>query len=417
MFSEDVSSVKGAEVLRVEVPEGKNGVRVDRVVADALVARGITRAEVQRWIDDGRVTHVSGARRKGADKARAGDVFLVRPMDPPATAALPDPSVVFTVLYVDDDLVVVDKPAGLVVHPAAGHPTGTLVNGLLARGYFDRELLESPDEGPSDDDEIDGAHASAATLGSEAAQKARADGLSRMRPGIVHRIDRDTSGVLVVARTAFAREKLKFEFAAHTIDRVYEALVVGDVSARTFTTLYGRHPRDRKLFSSKVREGKRAVTHVSPKACFSQVTRAAGARDAAPQVVATHVECRLETGRTHQIRVHLADAGHALLGDAMYGSTPKDPQVAAIARALGRQALHARRLGFRHPRTGAPLVFESEPPEDFRRALEALRALGGTVTKDETEKSEKREKRDETEALASLEKPARVKERSARPKR
>lgn len=395
----------GGEVLRIEVPDGKSGVRVDRLVADALVARGITRAEVQRWIDDGRVTHVSGARRKGADKARPGDVFLVRPMEPPATAALPDASVVFTVLYVDDDLVVVDKPAGLVVHPAAGHPTGTLVNGLLARGYFDRELLESPDEGPSDEDEVDAAHAAAAAaiLGSEAAQKSRADGLSRMRPGIVHRIDRDTSGVLVVARTAFAREKLKVEFAAHTIDRVYEALVVGDVVARTFTTFYGRHPRDRKLFSSKVREGKRAVTHVSPKARFSVISRAGASRDGAPQVVATHVECRLETGRTHQIRVHLADAGHSLLGDAMYGSTPKDPQVAAIARALGRQALHARRLGFRHPRTGAPLVFESEPPEDFRKALEALRALGvvgGVVEKDET-----------------VETPARVKERSPRPKR
>jgi 23S rRNA pseudouridine1911/1915/1917 synthase len=371
--------MKGAEVLRIEVPEGKSGVRVDRVVADALVVRGITRAEVQRWIDDGRVTHVSGAKRKGADKARPGDVFLVRPMDPPATAALPDVSVVFTVLYVDDDLVVVDKPAGLVVHPAAGHPTGTLVNGLLARGYFDRELLESPDEGPGDEDEVDGAHAAAAAaiLGSEAAQKARADGLSRMRPGIVHRIDRDTSGVLVVARTAFAREKLKVEFAAHTIDRVYEALVLGDVDARTFTTFYGRHPRDRKLFSSKVREGKRAVTHVSPKARFSLPSRAGTSQAGTMHVVATHVECRLETGRTHQIRVHLADAGHSLLGDAMYGSTPKDPQVAAIARALGRQALHARKLGFRHPRTGAPMVFESEPPEDFRKALEALRALGG----------------------------------------
>jgi 23S rRNA pseudouridine1911/1915/1917 synthase len=254
---------------------------------------------------------------------------------------------VFDVVYVDDDLVVVDKPAGLVVHPAAGHPTGTLVNGLLARGYFDRDLLEPANEADEEreEDEADGP----------------SDPIARSRPGVVHRIDKDTSGILVIARTAFAREKLKVQFAEHTCDRVYEALATGVVGAETYATLYGRNPRNRMMFSSKVRDGKRAVTRVSPMATFG--------------ALATHLECRLETGRTHQIRVHLADAGHSLLADRMYGVTPKNGDLARIAAALGRQALHARRLGFVHPRTGKTVVFESEPPADFRLALEALRAL------------------------------------------
>ena len=157
------------------------------------------------------------------------------------------------------------------------------------------------------------------------------------------------------------RDRLKVQFAEHTCDRVYEALATGVVGAETYATLYGRNPRNRMMFSSKVRDGKRAVTRVSPMATFG--------------ALATHLECRLETGRTHQIRVHLADAGHSLLADRMYGVTPKNGDLARIAAALGRQALHARRLGFVHPRTGKTVVFESEPPADFRIALEALRAL------------------------------------------
>ncbi len=329
--------------LEVVVPASARGLRLDRFLALALQAEphGPTRSELKRWLEAGRVT-VGGAPKKAADQARPGDVLVVRPALPPPTEALPDASVEFAVLYEDADLVVVDKPAGLVVHPAAGHPTGTLVNGLLALGYFDREVRGALDDPEGDDDLL-------------------ADPIARSRPGVVHRLDKDTSGVMVVARTVAAREGLKVQFSAHTIDRSYEGICLGALASCTFATLHGRHPGNRMLFSSRVREGKRAVTHVD-------AIRAYGA-------LATHVTCRLETGRTHQIRVHLADAGHPLLGDAAYGAPPKDPRLAAIGRALGRQALHARRLGFTHPRTGAAMVFESAPPPDFMRALAALERL------------------------------------------
>jgi len=231
-------------------------------------------------------------------------------------------------MYVDDEVVVVNKPAGLVVHPARGHAGGTLVNGLLARGLF-RRGLEGPDEGDA-------------------------------RPGIVHRLDKGTSGVMVVARTSEAREALKAQFQAHTIERLYEAIVVGEARDATFDTLHGRHPRDRLRFTSlarNLRAGKRAVTHV---------------RVLARLVGATHVACTLSTGRTHQIRVHLAESGTPVLGDPLYGKPPRDPAVKAVADALGHQALHARVLGFVHPGTGQRVRFEAEPPADFRTALEAL---------------------------------------------
>jgi len=328
--------------LVYEVLAADRGKRADRFLSERMAASAASpsRSEIARWMARGRVTGPRGA-VKAADKVRPGEVLHVRPEAPEPTAAAPDPSVVFEVLHVDDDVVVVDKPAGLVVHPAAGHTTGTLVNGLLARGLFDRELVE---DGASSEDE-----------GDDDAE------VERSRPGIVHRIDKDTSGVLVVARTAFAREKLKVQFAAHTCDRVYEAICVGVLGARTFATLYGRNPKHRMMFSSRVRDGKRAVTHVRP-------VRAMGG-------LATHLECRLETGRTHQIRVHLADAGHALLADKMYGALPKDPGLAAVARGLGRQALHARLLGFVHPRTERKMTFESALPADMTAALEALAAL------------------------------------------
>ncbi|HRG95742.1 MAG TPA: RluA family pseudouridine synthase [Polyangiaceae bacterium] len=327
--------------LRVHVPESARGLRLDRFLAQALEGEPaplsqLSRSELKRWIDEGRVT-VDGATKKAADKVRPGDEVRVRPALPPPTRALPDASVPFEVLYEDDEVVVVNKPAGVVVHPAAGHATGTLVNGLLARGYFDRD----PDLHASDDD--DDAEA------------------ERSRPGIVHRLDKDTSGVMVVARTAFAREALKAQFAAHTIDRAYEAVCVGALASTTFATLHGRNPGNRLLFSSRVRDGKRAVTHVVAVRSY--------------RGLATRITCRLETGRTHQIRVHLSDAGHPLLGDVAYGGPPRDPGLARIARALGRQALHARRLGFVHPRTGAARVFEAALPDDLALAIAALEAL------------------------------------------
>jgi 23S rRNA pseudouridine1911/1915/1917 synthase len=214
------------------------------------------------------------------------------------------------------------------VHPAAGHDAGTLVNALLAHCKDLRGI------------------------GGE------------LRPGIVHRIDKDTSGLLVVAKDDTTMNALAAEFKAHTIERVYEAFVVGKPPGPggRIDTLYGRDPKDRKKFSSRVRTGKRAVTN------WKVVERFAGA---------ARIEVRLETGRTHQVRVHMAALGCALLADKTYGRTPKDPALRPIAEALGRQALHARTLGFLHPATKKAMKFTSELPPDMRAALAALRALGG----------------------------------------
>jgi 23S rRNA pseudouridine1911/1915/1917 synthase len=162
---------------------------------------------------------------------------------------------------------------------------------------------------------------------------------------------------MVVARTARAREALKAQFQAHTIERAYEAIVVGEAASRTFSTLHGRHPRDRLRFTTRVARGKRAVTHVRVLAALRG---------------ATHVECTLETGRTHQIRVHLAESGTPVLGDPLYGKPPRDPAVRAVADRIGHQALHARVLGLIHP-DGRPVRFEAPPPRDFAAALAALR--------------------------------------------
>jgi 23S rRNA pseudouridine1911/1915/1917 synthase len=234
----------------------------------------------------------------------------------------------------------VNKPAGLVVHPARGHAGGTLVNGLLARGYFD---------------------AGATTASAALSDPRDAEGF--LRPGIVHRIDKGTSGILVVARTARARERLKEQFARHTIERAYDALSTGDVTAMRHDTLHGRHPRDRMRFTTRVEEGRRAVTEVT-------VLERFGGR-------ATYVGCRLETGRTHQIRVHLAESGTPILGDPLYGLRPSHERIRAIAEALGRPALHARVLGFVHPATGKTMRFEAPLPEDFAGALAELRRIGG----------------------------------------
>jgi 23S rRNA pseudouridine1911/1915/1917 synthase len=265
---------------------------------------------------------------------RAGERILVRPDAPERTHAREDPNVRFDVLYVDEDIVVVDKPPGLVVHPARGHAGGTLVNGLLARGFFRAAAAAAADE--------------IEALG----------GLDQERPGIVHRLDKGTSGVMVVARNAVARERLKAQFQTHTIDRAYDAIVAGTANATTFVTLHGRHPSDRLRFTTHVVRGKRAVTHVRV------VERLAGA---------TLVECTLETGRTHQIRVHLAESGTPVLGDPVYGRPPSDPRVRDVAERLGHQALHARLLGLFHPRTGERLRFESPPPPEFAEAAAALR--------------------------------------------
>ena len=309
-------------------------VRIDKWLAEAMAeVPGASRSAIQRWIDAERVL-VDGAPVTTKHKLRGGERVEVRPAPPAPSEAVPQ-DLPLTILHEDGALVVVHKPAGLVVHPAPGHPDGTLVNALLHHVRFDA-------------------------------------GGDPMRPGIVHRLDRDTSGVMVVAKTVAAREHLTALFAAHAIERRYDALVVGRLArATTFDTTHGRHPKDRKRFTGRLKEGKRAVTHVRPVAELGPATR---------------VECTLETGRTHQIRVHLSEARHPILADATYGGSrthaPRESMGAVkegtdaatlreAAAAIGRQALHAAVLGFDHP-DGGTLRFEAAPPEDFGRALDVL---------------------------------------------
>ena len=312
--------------------------RLDKLVVRLCERAGSpsTRASVQRWIEHGRVT-VDGQPARSASAVAVGARVSITPEAPEPTRAEPDASIKLDVVYEDAFLLVVDKPAGLVVHPAKGHASGTLVNALLGRGGFER--------------------ASADPLDPE----------GHLRPGIVHRIDKDTSGLLVVAKDAATREALKSLFAKHDIEREYVAIVGGETKDATYETLHGRHPTDRLRFTTRVETGKRAATHVRVLERFR---------------VATLVSCQLETGRTHQIRVHLAEQARTpILGDTLYGKPPKDPKLRAIADTIGRQALHARRLGFVHPVTGKRLSFESALSADIAQALECLRAL---VTKSST---------------------------------
>jgi 23S rRNA pseudouridine1911/1915/1917 synthase len=346
------------------VPREAAGARLDRFLASTLSAMedGPSRSELQRWIEHGGVT-VDGVVKKASEKLREGARIAVEPEIPPPTEALAEEGIEFDVIYIDDAVIVLNKPAGLVVHPARGNRTGTLVNGLLARGVFD------PPDGDEDIDERPSVSVRAPTavvpypqIPPQQLPPSAPPDLDRSRPGIVHRLDKGTSGLMVVARHPRAREHLKAQFASHTIDREYVAICLGKVVKQTFDTLHGRHPKDRLKFSSKVRSGKRAVTHVRP-------------LESLGHGLATYVGCRLETGRTHQIRVHLADGKTPILGDSLYGKLSKHPVLREAAEALGRPALHARLLGFIHPLTGKKMRFEVDPPADFEVILTALRAI------------------------------------------
>jgi 23S rRNA pseudouridine1911/1915/1917 synthase len=296
------------------------GERLDRVVARH--SAGMSRAQVQTLIEAGRV-ELAGVAVRASTKVKAGSTVKVQPLPPPPSAAAPE-DLPLEVLFEDSELLVVMKAAGMVVHPAPGHAGGTLVNALRYRQSV-RELEEDETE----------------------------------RPGIVHRLDKDTSGVMVVAKTIAAREGLIAQFQTHDLTREYRAIVLGHpATALTLDTWHARHPFDRKRFTTRVARGKRAITHVRV------IERLHGA---------SLLSCTLETGRTHQIRVQLSEHGHAILADPVYGSTPRDPRVARAAEAIGRQALHARTLGFRHPITKESLHFEAAPPIDFDRALTILR--------------------------------------------
>ena len=300
------------------VPSSAAGERLDRALPQLVPE--LTRSQAKRLIDLERIA-VDGARPKPGTILRAGQRLRIEPLAPDEPSLEPE-AIPVDVLYRDDDVIVVDKPADLVVHPAAGHARGTLVNAL--------------------------AHLGAA-------------GGDPGRPGIVHRLDRGTSGVMVVARNVVAHARLAEQFQRHLVEKIYAAIVVGEPPAELrIETLFSRHRVDRQRFTSRTTRGRTALTS------FRTRERAAGC---------ALLDVFLGTGRTHQIRVHLSEHGWPILGDPVYGRAPRDAALRRIAEALGRPALHARSLAFDHPRSGERVRFEAPLPRDIVVAWNALRAL------------------------------------------
>jgi 23S rRNA pseudouridine1911/1915/1917 synthase len=311
----------GAPELRsIPIGPGQAGGRLDRLVADLLPE--LSRSQAERLIDEGRVS-VDGRSERAAYRPRIGQTLRIELSDPGhGSTGVAAEAIPLDLVYRDEAFMVVDKPAGMVVHPAPGHAGGTLANAVLGLAELG---------GPGH--EVGPAH----------------------RPGLVHRLDRDTSGLLVVARDENAFRNLQAQWAGRTVDKAYVALVRGAPREPTATieAPIGRDPRHRQRMAV-VAAGRPAAT------AYRTLERLRGA---------TLLECRIATGRTHQIRVHLASIGHPVVGDRLYGSA--EPE-------LGRQFLHAARLGFRHPRTGEPLVFESPLPPDLSAYLQGRR--GATTT-------------------------------------
>ena len=288
--------------------------RADAVLSAAV--DGLTRSAAQKWMEEGRVT-LNGKPVKKNAPLKPGDTLLVSPPQPQDIDLIPQ-EIPLDIVYEDDDVVVVNKPVGMVVHPAPGHPDGTLVNALL---YHCKNTLSG----------ING----------------------ERRPGIVHRIDRDTSGLLIVAKNDKAHLALAEQLQDHSLFRLYHAVVVGGFKEESGTVdaPLARHPVDRKRMAvCRTGEGREAITHW-------QVVDSRGGY--------SHITCRLETGRTHQIRVHMASIGHPLVGDQVYGSKKAFP-------GLVGQCLHAACLTFTHPTTGERMTVEAPLPDWFTKTLQRL---------------------------------------------
>jgi 23S rRNA pseudouridine1911/1915/1917 synthase len=309
----------GFSTISVQLDDAQAGWRLDRALAAAVPT--MSRERLKALISAGNVRGPAGLTRDPAMKTLGGTIFDINiPDATPAHNIAQD--IALTIVFEDDHLLVVDKPAGLVVHPAAGNFDGTLVNALL--------------------------HHCAGRL----------SGIGGVaRPGIVHRIDKDTSGLLVVAKTDPAHEGLSAQFASHSIDRRYKAIVAGVPTAGSVDAPLARSQHDRKKVAIQV-NGKRAVTHYK----LVQALK----KDAAL------IECRLETGRTHQVRVHMASIGHALLGDPVYGRSRPHHRAILDRLKFRRQALHAAELGFIHPVHRETLHFESEMPDDMQQLFSAF---------------------------------------------
>ena len=289
---------------------------------DAYLARaeeGLTRSAAQRLIEEGCVLR-NGKPAKKNDKLNMGDSVDVTIPEVRETEIVPT-DIPLDIVYEDEDVLVINKPKGLVVHPAAGHQDDTLVNGLLF---------------------------------SKAGELSGING--ELRPGIVHRIDKDTSGLLAVAKNDLAHTVLASQLKDHSMARTYDAIVCGNLKedSGTVDAPIGRHPSDRKKMCVIARNSKEAVTH------WEVVKRYRGY---------THIRCKLETGRTHQIRVHMASIGHPILGDTVYGH--KKPELGQDS-----QCLHAGALCFRHPRDGRPIMVFAPLPEYFQKVIEKLEKMG-----------------------------------------
>lgn len=319
-------------------PEDRSSERLDFFLVESLP--NLSRSQLQKLISAGRVL-VDGTPVKASLKLKGGEQINIDFPEPEPIAAIPE-ALPLNILYEDPHLIVIDKAAGMVVHPAAGHPEGTLVNALL---HHCQDL---------------------AGIGGE------------LRPGIVHRIDKDTSGVLVVTKTDQSHQHLAAQFKQHSVKRRYLALVHGWLkgASGTIDQPVGRHQQQRKKMSSRTRHGKRAVTHWKVLQSFHTVRMSL-------------VEVALETGRTHQIRVHFSEMNYPLVGDPLYGGHSRiknmtDPRLRQLLQALSGQALHAQLLGFIHPVTEEYLEFSSELPETYRKILEYLQQKDVDLSEQET---------------------------------
>ena len=321
------------ETLQARVGSEVAGERLDRFLAAALA--GFSRSRLKNLVESGQVSLGGAAVTDPAMRVKPGQVFTLAV--PPPETALPEPQAMeLDIRFEDEHLLVLDKPAGLVVHPAPGNPDKTLVNALLA-------------------------HCGESLAGIGGVK----------RPGIVHRLDKDTSGLMVVAKNDAAHRALARDFAAHAVTRAYQAVVWGVPQPRSgeISGRIGRNPRDRKKMAVVAARGKAAVTRY-------KVLKVFGAHGSKAAVAL--VECRLATGRTHQIRVHMTAKGHPLIGDPTYGRQSQSrlsalPETAQKAvTGLGRQALHAYLLGFHHPANGEYLEFRSRLPNDISNLIESL---------------------------------------------
>ena len=292
----------------------EKGLRLDKVILNHIPDR--SRTEIQKWIKAGQVI-VNDNVEKANYKVEEEDIIQVTLPDPQSTEINPE-NIPLDIVYEDEDVIVVNKPKQMVVHPAPGHYSGTLVNALMY--HCGNEL--SGINGTS-------------------------------RPGIVHRIDMDTTGSLIICKNDIAHQSLAVQLKEHSINRIYEAIVHGNIKEEegTVNAPIGRHPTDRKKMSIHAKNARNAITHYKVLKRFGDYT---------------YIQCKLETGRTHQIRVHMASIGHPLLGDQVYG-----PKKCPFSKLVG-QTLHARTLGFIHPRTGEYIEVNAPLPDYFLNLLEKL---------------------------------------------